>query len=160
MTSHAADAHSPDAHHAHPPYVKIYVVLVVLFLISVMGPEVADWVKSGHDGSEANMAARGHVAMLLVLFTAFGIAIVKAVLVGGYFMHLKFEPAFARMMLFGMMAFLLVFFAGVAPDVMKLEGANWKHNEIKPNLPSLHEGAEHAAPAGEHGEAAAPVAHH
>ena len=65
------------AGHKHPSYLKIYITLVVLFIVSVIGPEVAP--------------AFGAFAKPVVLLTAFGIAIWKAYLVCAYFMHLKVE---------------------------------------------------------------------
>ena len=61
----------------HPSYLKIYIILVLLFIVSVIGPEVAP--------------AFGAFAKPIVLLTAFGIAIWKAYLVCAYFMHLKFD---------------------------------------------------------------------
>ena len=49
------------AGHKHPSYLKIYIILVVLFIISVIGPEVAP--------------VFGAFAKPVVLLTAFGIAI-------------------------------------------------------------------------------------
>ena len=57
--------------HAHPNYVKIWVLLLVLLVVSIIGPELGiPW---------------------LTLLTAFGIALVKTYYVAAYFMHLNFE---------------------------------------------------------------------
>jgi caa(3)-type oxidase subunit IV len=89
----------------HPNYVKIWAVLLVLLAISIAGPLL------GHP--------------LLTLMTAFGIAIVKAYLVAKNFMHLDIERRFAVYLLTTVLVFVLLFFAGAAPDVMKHEGDNW-----------------------------------
>jgi caa(3)-type oxidase subunit IV len=95
------------ASHAHPNYVKIYLTLLVLFAISVLGPLL------GHP--------------LITLVTAFGIAAVKASMVGAYFMHLNIEKRYIWFILLVMLAFLVVLFAGVAPDVVQESGRNWRH---------------------------------
>ena len=95
--------------HAHPPYVKIYFTLLALFVVSVLGPTL------GHPW--------------LTLITAFGIAVVKATMVAAYFMHINIEPRYIRRLMYVMLAFMLVLFAGVAPDVMKHEGKNWRKLE-------------------------------
>ncbi len=105
MSEHVENAE----HHDHPPYIKIWGVLLVLLAISVMGPFLG--------------------IQVVTLITAFGIAIVKAYLVAKNFMHLNIEPRFAVYLLCTMLVFMLLFFAGTAPDVMKHEGANW----MKPN---------------------------
>ena len=57
--------------HAHPNYVKIWALLLVLLVVSIIGPELGiPW---------------------LTLVTAFGIALVKTYYVAAYFMHLNFE---------------------------------------------------------------------
>ena len=95
---------SHDSHQTN--YVKIYCILLVLFVISVLGPTL---------GIEA-----------VTLITAFGLAVVKATMVAGYFMHLNVEKRYVWYMLLLMLVFLLVLFAGVAPDVMKSSGTNWR----------------------------------
>ena len=100
---------------SHPSYFVIYVWLVILFVISVAGPEVADLLH-----------LEGGNRMLLVLTTAFGIAIVKAYMVCAYFMHLKFEKIYAPYILLTCLALIVVFFFGVATDVMKADGYNWE----------------------------------
>lgn len=103
------------AAHKHPSYFKIYILLLVLFLISVAGPELAD-----------KLELTGATRLIVVLVTAFGIALVKAYYVCAYFMHLKFEKIYAPYILLSMVAIMFVFFFGVATDSMKSEGHNWK----------------------------------
>lgn len=99
------------AGHKHPSYLKIYITLVVLFIVSVVGPEVAP--------------AFGVFAKPVVLLTAFGIAIWKAYLVCAYFMHLKFEKIYAPYILLACLSLLFVFFFGTATDAMFANGHNW-----------------------------------
>jgi caa(3)-type oxidase subunit IV len=95
-----------ESEHHHPNYVKIWAILVVLLGVSVIGPEF---------GIRA-----------LTLFTAFGIAIIKAYMVAKNFMHVNAEPRFVTYLLMTGVLFMVLFFAGSAPDVMKAEGANWE----------------------------------
>ena len=115
--------------HDHGPmhYVKLWGVLVVLFIISVIGPELGvRWV---------------------TLVTAFGIAIVKALIVAAYFMHLNIEKKYIHYMLYTMLVFVGIFFTGIMTDVMKPTGSNWINegalhnieiNKHKLELPAEH----------------------
>ena len=94
-----------EEHTHHPNYVKIWAILVVLLVISVAGPMIGvKWV---------------------TLLTAFGIAIVKAFLVAVNFMHIGATRRFVPYMVVACLLFMFLFFAGVAPDVMKAHGENW-----------------------------------
>jgi caa(3)-type oxidase subunit IV len=109
----AATAHA-DAHatHTHPPYVKIWAILVVLLIASVVGPMIGiPW---------------------LTLVTAFGIAVVKALMVAAWFMHLNIEKTFVKYLLLLILALVVVFWAGVYPDVQKPQGQNWTHQRPAP----------------------------
>lgn len=113
--AHAA-AH---AGHGHPNYVKIWGILVVLLVVSVLGP------LTGHEW--------------IILVTAFGIAVVKALMVAAYFMHLNIERTYIKQLLLVILVLMLVLFAGVAPDVMKRAGQNWQHQPITaPAAPARH----------------------
>ena len=103
-STHAADAGAPHTTH-HYDYVKIWGILVVLLVLSVLGPML------GHP--------------MLTLVTAFGIAFVKAFIVIKYFMHLTVEKKYIGFLLLTMLAFMLIFVGGVSPDVMKHEGQRW-----------------------------------
>lgn len=105
-----------DDHGHHPSYIKVYFILLVLFIISVLGPEMAHNIFG--EGQEG-------YAKAFVLLTAFGIAFVKAYYVIAYFMHLKFEVKYVNYMLCTAIVFMGLFFSGVAADVMKHEGSNW-----------------------------------
>lgn len=124
MSDHAA-AHG-DAH-----YIKIWGVLLVLLAISFVGPMAEiQW---------------------LTLITAFGIAVVKAYLVAVHFMHINLTPRFVIYTVTTTLVFMLLFFAGTAPDVMKSSGTNW----VKPAWIE----AERAYEAGEVGGAAHGAGH-
>ena len=105
------EAHAHDAINGghtgvhHYNYVKIWVVLLVLLALSILGPML------GHP--------------IVTLFTAFGIAFVKAFIVIKYFMHLTVEKKYVGFLLLTMIAFMIVFVGGVAPDVMRHEGQRW-----------------------------------
>ena len=107
-------------HHDHPNYVKIWAILLVLLVISVLGPELE--------------------IKVVTLVTAFGIAIVKAYMVAVNFMHINIARRYVTYLVVTCLVFMLLFFAGAAPDVMQAYGHNWK----KPSWMSA-EGA--AAPA-------------
>lgn len=116
-----AEAH---AHHHHPNYVKIWAWLLGLLVVSVLGPLL------GHP--------------LLTLVTAFGIALVKAFLVVRNFMHVHIAPRYIVYLVATVLVFMLLFFAGVAPDVMQSAGVNW----VKPAWVEAHANyhpAEHGA---------------
>src|SRR5580693_2136790 len=99
------ESRTEAAHIHHPDYVKIWAVLVVLLIVSVLGPLTGiRW---------------------LMLFTAFGIAIVKAYLVAKNFMHVNLEKRWVTYLLVVCLLFIVVLFAGVAPDVMKHSGLHW-----------------------------------
>ena len=91
--------------HGHTNYVKIWAWLLVLLAISVAGPFLE--------------------IQAVTLITAFGIAIVKAYMVARFFMHVTVQKKFVTYMLLTCLVFMALFFAGVAPDVMKAEGDNW-----------------------------------
>lgn len=122
--AHADAGHGHDTHHGN--YVRIYVILMILLVISILGPEL---------GIRA-----------VTLITAFGIAVVKAYMVAKHFMHITFAPRYVAYLVGTCLVFMMLFFAGTAPDVMKFEGTNW----VKPAwdtahaaAPQGHEGAHH-----------------
>jgi caa(3)-type oxidase subunit IV len=109
----AHTAHAAAPHHNETSYVAIWGVLCVLLVVSVLGPMVG--------------------IRLLTLITAFGIAIVKAYMVCRYFMHLNIEKKWVVYILGFMLALMLVFFGGVAPDVLKHEGLRWQKTYVEPS---------------------------
>jgi caa(3)-type oxidase subunit IV len=99
--------------------VKIWAILLVLLLVSIVGPF-------------AEIRA-------LTLITAFGVAVVKAIIVATEFMHLRFEKKYMIHMLLTMLLLMGVFFFGVAPDVMTGGGQNWVRKPIAIDaLPAEH----------------------
>ena len=89
----------------HTGYVKIYVILLVLLIISIAGPSLE--------------------IKVVTMITAFGAALVKAYLVAKHFMHLNIQPRYVFYVVCTCVVLMLVFWAGTAPDVYKSEGANW-----------------------------------
>jgi caa(3)-type oxidase subunit IV len=124
MAHHDAHAHDAEAHATN--YVKIYFVLLVLLVISILGPELGiRWV---------------------TLVTAFGIAVVKAWMVAKNFMHIGAAPRFVTYLVTTCLVLMLLFFAGTAPDVMKLDGTNWtKPGWIEANASEASSHGEHDA---------------
>jgi caa(3)-type oxidase subunit IV len=102
------DGHD-DGHHVN--YFRIYVVLLVLFLISVAGPEVGELTG----------------LRWITLITAFGIALVKANLVINNFMHLRWEKKLMKWVLATSVILMVLMVAGIAPDVLNHEGRNWQN---------------------------------
>ncbi len=105
----SADSHEHHDHTQH--YVKIWGVLLVLLVISIAGPMFE--------------------VLIVTLVTAFGIAIVKAYLVAKHFMHLDVEQPIIHYFLATALVFMLLLFAGVAPDVMNHEGDGWENLAAK-----------------------------
>ena len=103
-------AHAEHADHHEVNYIRIWQILLGLLVVSIAGPFLE--------------------IQVVTLITAFGIAIVKAYLVAKNFMHLNLEPRYAVYLLLTMLVFVFLFFAAVAPDVMKHEGQNW----VKPRV--------------------------
>jgi len=119
--------HAHAAEHGHPNYVKIWGILVVLLGVSVAGPLIG--------------------IKIVTLITAFGIAIVKAYLVAKNFMHINVEKRFVPYIVLTVLVFMLLFFAGTAPDVMKKEGTQWEKPAWKTSPAAsatpAHEGEHH-----------------
>lgn len=103
------DGHSED--HGVGFYVKIYAILMVLFIISVLGPEF------------------GHRTVTLI--TAFGIAVVKAYMVAVNFMHIRQEKKYIAYIMFAMLGAVFLFYIAVATDVEYTSGANWENAAAK-----------------------------
>ena len=104
-----ADEHHGGSHHVN--YFGIYVALVILFLISVAGPEIGEFTG----------------LRWITLVTAFGIAIVKARLVIDNFMHLKWERRIMKSMLITSLVLMALMVAGISSDVLNHEGRNWQN---------------------------------
>ncbi len=137
-----ADTHAADHHHDHDAHsdahmIKIYFILLALLVASLIGPEIAKTFE-------------GSTRTIIVLVTAFGIAFVKAWLVIKNFMHLTVEKPIVRYMLITCLVFMILFFAGTSPDVLKHDGRNWSNIAAKAAIERAER--EFAASAvGEHG---------
>lgn len=118
------------AEHSDAGYVKIWAILVVLLVASVIGPMFG--------------------IQVVTLITAFGIAVVKAFLVVKHFMHLPQEPKFVSYMVVTAVVFMFLFFAGTAPDVMQETGANWKKPAWQEASMAYAEALEKGEVSGEH----------
>ena len=117
MSEHAhSDAHAP----AH--YIRIWALLLALLVVSVAGPMLG--------------------VLWVTLVTAFGIAVVKAYLVAKHFMHVNVEQRFVVYALLTALVFMALFFAAVAPDVMKKDGTQWEKPSWK--VPAASAGAPEA----------------
>jgi caa(3)-type oxidase subunit IV len=103
-TAHAA----AEPHGPHRNYVKIWAILTGLLLVSVTGPMLG--------------------IRVVTLIAAFGVALVKAYLVAKNFMHLDVERKIVHWMLAVALIFMVLLYAGVAPDVQKSKGQNWRKN--------------------------------
>ena len=120
----AQHPHAPHAAHPETNYVKVWMVLCALLVVSVCGPFLG--------------------IKVVTLITAFGIAIVKAYIVATRFMHLNIEKKFVAYIVGAMVTLMLVFFGGVAPDVLKHEGARWNNDAAKAATErGLHEAPAH-----------------
>ena len=106
--------HADD--HGQAFYVKIWAILLVLLIVSILGPILAPHLEFGF-----------LKAWMITPMTAFGIAIVKAYLVAANFMHLNIEKRYITYLLTTMLMLMLLFFAGTAPDVMEHKGQNWEN---------------------------------
>lgn len=140
MVQHADDKTAHGHHddiHSDAHMVKIWVILLVLLVISILGPELGNiWI---------------------TLITAFGIAFIKAGLVVKHFMHLTIEKPVVRYMLVTCLVFMVLFFAGVSPDVLRHEGRNWSNLAAAEAIArAQQEAAQEKAAHGEEGQMPEP----
>lgn len=146
---HGADGHGHDAH-PDSFYIRIWAILLAMLVVSVAGPEIAH-----------RAFPEGNLQLAIVLFTAFGIAVVKAYLVIKNFMHLGVEKKYVGYLLVTMLALMALMVGGVGPDVLRHEGTRWTNvGAQKAVQDGLKAGGGHGeAPHGEapHGEAPTPV---
>jgi caa(3)-type oxidase subunit IV len=103
-----------ESHVHHPNYVKIWAILVALLIVSVLGTFSS--------------------IRIVILIAAFGVAIVKAFLVAKNFMHVTVEKRWVPYLLLVMIAFIVILFAGVSPDVMQNSGLHWSKNAAKQSV--------------------------
>ena len=116
--AHAASGPAHAEEHQHTNYVKIWAILLGLLILSVLGPLL------GHP--------------LVTLITAFGIAVVKAGMVAKYFMHITIEKRYIMYIVSACLVFMLLFFAGSAPDVMKDAGSTMSDGAAQWEKPAYH----------------------
>ena len=116
----------------HYNYVKIYFILLALLFVSIVGPLLE--------------------IKIITLITAFGVAGVKASLVIKYFMHLTTQKPFVHYFLITALVFMVLFFAGTAPDVRNHDGLNWDNVSAKAEIERAL--AEQEAGGAHHGEEA------
>ena len=120
-------------------YVKIYLVLLVLLVISIVGPTME--------------------ILAVTLTTAFGVAAVKAWLVIKHFMHLSIERPIAKWFVAASVLMMVLLWGGVAPDVQKHQGTNWENVDAMAAVergiaePEVHGDDEHAEESGDAAEA-------
>lgn len=145
-----------NGHHSIKPYLKIYYWLLGLFLISFVGPFIADEFMASDDGISYTTFGQ-----IFVLVTAFGIAFVKAYLVAAKFMHLDVEKPFVWYLLTTCLVFMVLFFAAVSPDIQNHSGDNWTNEGAKAAVKAgiekgrkqLHHGDDHGdGHGGDHGD--------
>lgn len=98
--------HSSE-HHGDGHYIKIYLILLGLLIVSILGPELE--------------------IQIVTLITAFGVAVIKANLVVGHFMHLNVEKPIIKWILGASVVLMALMWAGVAPDVQNHEGYQWEN---------------------------------
>ena len=125
----SAHAHA-EPHHRN--YVKIWGILVALLVVSVIGPMTG--------------------IRVVMLATAFGVALVKAYLVAKNFMHLDVEKPIIKWLLAVALIFMVLLYAGVAPDVQKSTGQNWEKDAGFHHLPAQKHHAEHGTEKGQAGQ--------
>ena len=118
MSAHAGAHHETN-------YVKIWAILLALLVVSVVGP-------------------MAHI-QVLTLVTAFGIALVKAYIVARKFMHLDVEKSIVHWILALALVFMVLLYAGIAPDVGRDSGQRWQKTDGWHHLPPQadHEGGAH-----------------
>ncbi len=129
--------HADD--HGQAFYVKIWAILLVLLIVSILGPILAPHMEFGF-----------LKAWMITLMTAFGIAVVKAYLVAANFMHLNIEKRYITYLLTTMLMLMLLFFAGVSPDVMRHKGQNWENVAAEAEVERALKAEAAAAAHGEH----------
>ncbi len=89
-------------YHGHPKYLKVFIILLVLLGVSLL----SDFIS----------------AKLAVILLVFGAALIKASLVIGSFMHLKYENLFIWIITFGVVLFILIaIFWGMYPDFVLVD---------------------------------------
>ncbi|RPI89731.1 MAG: oxidase [Planctomycetaceae bacterium] len=124
QTTSQTAAHSEGAHHAHPNYMAIFGILILLTVASVIADSVG--------GTKGKLI----VGLIVLVIASF-----KAMFVMLYFMHLKFEGAWKYVLLAPTVILALAVPAALAPDI-----AFKYYDAQNPQQKALREmEAEHAA---------------
>jgi cytochrome c oxidase subunit 4 len=88
-------------YHGHPNYLKVYIILLILFAITVFASLIPN--------------------PIVVFAVVFSISVVKGTMVLLYFMHLKWEPNLIWIMLIMALLTLLFLMVGLYPDIVPVE---------------------------------------
>ncbi len=96
------EAPQPETdYHGHPAYAKVFLSLILLFGLSLV----------------IGYFTSAKVAVALIFLTA----VIKAALVVGNFMHLKYEPKLIWVAVGIALFIFLAFYFGVLPDITLIE---------------------------------------
>lgn len=87
--------------HAHPNYMAIFVVLIILTVLEVAAAGLYKY--------------EGWAVITLILLV--GMALTKAILVALYFMHLRFETKTFVVVVSAPLIFALILVLGLLPDI-------------------------------------------
>jgi caa(3)-type oxidase subunit IV len=126
MESSTVAAAASGSDYSSAVYVKVWAALVVLLIVSILGPTLG--------------------IRTLTIITAFGVAIVKALLVASYFMHLKVEQKIIWYLLFSMLLAMVLFLSGAMPDIMTEGGVRWTNHAAQELILQHRSGQHESAP--------------
>lgn len=143
------DAHGHGHAHAGPHVLPLSLYLTV-FGILLFLTVVTVWVSTLDLGKHG----LGTLAIAIALF----VASIKAALVAGYFMHLKYDDRFNSIVFFGSLVFMSLFFMFVFADLgarnlMVPQHANGLLEATEGEFPAPGKAPAHAAEGGHGGEA-------
>jgi caa(3)-type oxidase subunit IV len=95
-------------HQAQPvsSYINIWLIILVLFGVTIAVSQISP-------------------SRPLLVAIAFGIAVIQAVLVAAYFMHLKGEKRYIHYLLYSMLVAMAMLFMGTRTDVGHYSGEHW-----------------------------------
>ena len=102
------DLSQPHAHH-HVPFVKVFIALVILTIITVA---IGIYLRFEHEV----------VNVLLALL----VAAMKGTLVAMFFMHLKFEGKLVRMIFIVPLGLCVLLVVALLPDILPIGDASMK----------------------------------
>jgi caa(3)-type oxidase subunit IV len=123
-----ADAHHPDGHGHHGPDFRIYVAVGLALSGFTVVSFVCNWaVRNGHEHPESALQMSALAAFIVIL----SVAIVKATLVGMYFMHLKYEWAKLYFMIIPVFILGTMMVIVLMPDIV----VAWHHDQYEVTTP-------------------------